>query len=187
MAFGTVLKQARTRRKFTQQRFYEGQIHISDTHGSDIEHGRREVQPDIMRKSADILDDPELYIEAAYEVTGGVMSMVRLDGERIDHHPAAVKDKTIEEMMEAIDALRQCENGVKPIVNEETREIEIQRLLQIIDVQMAIGEYVTTACKVYGISSRLLYGTHFNKLVDRQYCTQRKSPVCAATQNRAAW
>ena len=71
---------------------------------SKIENGHQKIPADISNKLMKKFDDPRLAmaIRREYTHTGPVW----LDGPNVDLHPASVKEKTIEEAHEAIEAAR---------------------------------------------------------------------------------
>ncbi|NPV72170.1 MAG: helix-turn-helix domain-containing protein [Firmicutes bacterium] len=169
---GAALRQARLARGFRQQDICR-KLYISDSTLSGIEHGKQRLMPDVAARAARELDDPELYLAVAQEMTGGVMVPAMLDGPRVDLHRASVKDKTVEELSEAIEALakaRELANARSAQdLTEQGRE-QVRRVLhELVEAQTACAVGVAVLCRQYGISPAQVYREHLEELRQKGY------------------
>ena len=176
MTIGTAMRQARLTAGKTQQAMC-AELYISDTLLSDIEHGRRRAQPDILKKASSSFDNPILYLATIEEVTGGAFSTPWLNGNNVDLHPGEVAEKLIEEIKEAASILEHREKGIRPLMTTEAREKEIQRLLQVVDVRTAADIYIAIRCQQFEISPQELFALHRDKLVKAGFIKEKVRPI----------
>ncbi len=171
-AVGSALRQARLSRGLRQLDICR-KLYISDSTLSAIEHGQQRPAVDVARKAARELDDPELYLAVAQEMTGGVMVPAVLDGPRVDLHRASVKEKTVEELSEAIEALakaRELANARSAKdLTEQGREQVRRALHELVEAQTACATAVAILCEQYGVSPAAVYREHLEELRQKGY------------------
>lgn len=166
---GTVIKEVRECKGITQQRL--GQVSfLSDSTISAIETGRRTLTQENLKIICKELDDPRLYFEAASEITGDVFSFHWLNGETADLHRASVKEKTIEELDEAIEAINLIKTYKNPkTCTEEDIKSIIQSVQETIDVFNASAIYIAVMCKEFNLDINEMFKLQKQKLVNRGY------------------
>lgn len=160
---GLALREARLVKNFTQESV--GNIGFcSGKMISKIERGERQISIDVLEKVTKTLDDPRLYMEAANEITGGVFGVSWLDGDMVDLHRSSVKEKSIEELQEAIDAISAVKTSDNPrFCKIEQREVAKKSILEMIDVFDAAAHYIAIYCREYGFSPKELFYEHNQK------------------------
>ena len=135
---------------------------------SAIERGERTIARDMAPKLAEKLDHPALYAELARELTG--FAPAWLDGANVDLHRAAVREKCVEELHEAIQAIERIDAYFPPTFETERRKRErYEQLMQVMDAIEACYMHVGVQCLDYGFSMRQLSKDHYNKLRSKRY------------------
>lgn len=171
MGVSTALKRAREARGLKQQAI--GDIcFLSYKTVSAIETGRRRLPMDVAPKVAAALDDPEMYAALQAQATGGVASPW-LNGEKVDLHRASVRDKTIEELSEAIEALAKCRVLVNvrtaEDLDEDGRKQVAHALNELVEAQTACQTAIGILCRQYGFSMTEVYRQHLKELQAKGY------------------
>lgn len=166
---GTVIKEAREGKGITQKDLGKGS-YLSYKTISAIETGRRGITQENLKTICNGLDDPRVYMEAVNEVCGGVFSIQWLDGDAADLHRASVKEKVVEELVEALDAI----NLTKVYKNPrccDTQDVNIveRSIQETIDVYIASAIYVAIMCKEYSLDIKEMFSTQKQKLISRGY------------------
>lgn len=183
---GQALRTGRERQGITQ-RDLGRQIGYSDAWVSAVENGRRRLPQAVMAHVADALDDPEVYLAVAREVTNGVMVAPVLDGPRACLDPLACMVKSMEENEEAAVAGR----TVLPLMavapealTPEEREMIKAALIE--EAESATGSIVNLSvqCRAYGFSPAEIWMTHLEELAIKGYIRGRpratKNPALAS-------
>lgn len=144
------------------------QLNTSRELVSKYENGRSKIQPDISRVMMKMNDYPPFAIALRNEYTG--TGAVWLDGPNVDLHHASVKEKAIEEMEEALTALRDF-NFARPLKSISSWEHpEIHRVLgETVDAITALETAVAIICKGLDISFTDTWQTHYTKLQSKGY------------------
>jgi transcriptional regulator with XRE-family HTH domain len=180
MPFPTVLREIRKQRKMSQAQV--GRIgYVSEEMVGAVEAGRRRFTPDTMARIAEGLGEPQLYLEAAREVTGGVFTAPWLNGERVDLHRCSVAAKLNEELGEALAAVGTLDLVNRPRQDEPTRRQVREALLQVLDAHVAIDTYVAVITGEFHLSVSDLYAAHERKLREKGYL-RREAPEKAKTR-----
>ncbi|MGE7940662.1 helix-turn-helix domain-containing protein [Lysinibacillus xylanilyticus] len=109
---------------------------------SRIENGRQKVPMDISRKMMDKFDDPRLAWAIRHEYTGTGTRL--LDGQNVDLHPASVKEKSLEEIQEAIDAMSAV-SFAKPLHLNSPMVLE-NAAVQIVQAVIALEHLAAAVC-----------------------------------------
>lgn len=133
------------------------------------ERGEQPVPPDISRTVITKRDDAKYAIDFAHEYTGGAWSPY-LDGPAFDGHHSSVKDKTHEELLEALEAIRNACLNKNPeyLTNFERQAIE-KSLDEACDANTALNIYIATICRVYKISWTKVWLKHKAKLLSKGF------------------
>jgi DNA-binding XRE family transcriptional regulator len=161
------LKQARKDSKMTQQQM-SFEIFESREAVSQQENGGYRVQPNIANYFTREQNNPWVALEAAAEYTS--WGPVKLDGEYVDLHRASVAAKTLEELEEALTAIKNVcvANNPKAMKEYEKSTLE-EVLIQAIDANVALTHYIAVICKEYEISWMKIWNNHRTKLQARGY------------------
>lgn len=171
MSVSTALKKAREAKNLKQEAVGQ-EIYLSAKMISAIERGRRKLPKDASPKVATMLDDPELYAALQAQATGGVASPW-LDGDRVDLHRSSVRDKTIEELSEAIEALSKARmlvnaKDASDLDADGLKQIK-EALHQLVEAQTACQVAIGVLCKQYNLSMAQVYRDHISELITKGY------------------
>jgi len=166
------------------RRVIAGMVHVSESLVNEWEHGRRTISDSLKQVLARKLNSGKLCMSLKHEATGGVMAAPYLDGENMDNHRLVCIDRTIEEMEEAVAALRL----LQPIfrlppgrVAEDQRQLIASRMMEVIEADTAAENMLARVARDYGLSLPELYDQHQAELIEKGYLEKEKSP-----QKRAA-
>lgn len=165
---GQALRESRTSFGMTQTELSE-ELLVSRSVIAMAETGKREFPSDVIPFAVSKLDCGFLAMEVAANYTGGAF-VSKLDGDSVDLHRSSVKQKTIEELTEAIDSIqRGCiANKPESISSYQRQELEMS-LLQAIDAIVALTHYVAVICREYSFSWTSLWRKHNQKLKTNGY------------------
>ncbi|WP_374964569.1 XRE family transcriptional regulator [Lysinibacillus sp. RS5] len=138
---------------------------------SKVENGHQKVPVDISRKMMKKFDDPRLAIAIQYEYTR--TGPVLLDGPNVDLHRCSVKEKTIEEEEEFLEALKRT-NFSKPAHALTPREIEdIRKAIEEgIEAETAKKMWLIRAMEYIGMSYSEAYAWHYEDLERKGFKTR---------------
>lgn len=127
---------------------------------SKYETGRSKVPADIGRKMMDKYDDPKLAMTIQYEYTGTGPRW--LDGQNVDLHRCSVREKTIEEMKEALVAVENTSMS-KPsgALTPKEREEHKNALEEMVELATAVMAYVAIGTEYIGMSYKELWADHY--------------------------
>lgn len=136
---------------------------------SAIERGERQVAPCVAPHLATKLDYPALYLEMARELTGG-FGPAWLNGPNVDLHCAAVREKALEELGEAVTVIEHFDASRPPLMDtEREHKQKYAHLLQVFDAVVAAYHYVGIQCLEYNFSMLQVSRDHYNKLRSKHY------------------
>lgn len=168
MTVSEVLKEARIERGLTQKQLAE-MVYVSQEAIGKAERGLRKSPQCASNQLINVLDNGFLAMELAQERLGYAF-VSKLDGENVDLHRASVKDKTIEEVTEAYQGIKQlCLSNV-PEYTTEYKKQEIESVLkEAIDAVYALLHYISVCCRDYKISWIKIWSDHRTKLKSRGY------------------
>lgn len=168
MSLATAMERAMAEWGYTQEELGE-ELGVSRQAISAYKTGRRRIPRDIASKLVAKLDDPFVAISIAHEYTGGAF-IRELDGENVDLHRASVHFKTIEELEEALAALRHISlaNPPRSMSREQLDQLE-ETLIQALDAKVALAHFVAVVCREFGFSWNELWKRHHRKLKERRY------------------
>lgn len=135
---------------------------------SRYETGKDRVNIDVARHYSKKYDNPSFAITVQHEYTG--TGPILLDGPNADLHRSAVKEKTLEEMEEALNGLKNT-SFVKPMGSLQLFEIqEVQKVLEeLIEANTAISNLIATICVESKLSYRSLWADHYQFLIAEGY------------------
>ncbi len=171
MLVSTALRKARESKGLSQSDV-GATCFLSNKTISAIERGRRRVPKDVSPKLATLLDDPELYAAVQSAATGGIASPW-LNGPKVDLHRVSVKVKTVEELQEAVEALRNARTIINAKSAEELCDDGMQQVInalnELVEAQTACQVAVGVLCRTYGISMAQLYRQHLQELQAKGY------------------
>lgn len=133
---------------------------------SRYETGKDKVNIDVARQYSAKYDNPmfAMAIQTEYTGTGPVL----LDGENIDLHRSAIKEKTLEELEEAFNRLKST-SLAKPLACLELFEKQDlhEALEELIEASTAISNLVAVVCMEAKISYKDLWTDHYRYLVSQ--------------------
>jgi len=166
--FGNVLKEAREKAGFTQTDL-SNQVPVSRSTIAMTETGKRDLPHEVVPTVLQKLDCGFLVMEAAAHYTGGAF-VTKLNGDAVDLHRSAVKEKTIEELHEALEAIQNDKLANNPQnISPADRERLEKSLLEVIDAIWSLCHYAAVICKEYGFSWSELWKKHRIKLKANGY------------------
>ena len=152
----------------TYQQQLAMELNVSRETISKYENGRSKVPRDIGRALTRKYDNPKFAMTLRNEYSGTGPRW--LDGPNVDLHRSAVKEKTVEEMQEALEQLERT-SLVKPlwkIEHFEKQNIE-ETLDELVEAQTAIDHLVAVICMEAGINYVDLWQKHYRSLASNGY------------------
>lgn len=166
---GKVIRAYREQKGLTQEEYCK-YYRVSRKTLSAIENGDRDIGVNRLQAVIKELNDPRLYLEAINELTGGVFAVNWLDGDSIDLHRSSVKEKVIEELQEALEAINLTKIYKYPSrCTDDEIKIIIESLNEVVDVFNAAGIYIAVLCDNYGLDVREVFNHQREKLINRKY------------------
>lgn len=138
-------------------------LHVSREAVSKYENNERQIPPDISRKMMERKDSPRFALAMRHEYTR--TGPVWLDGSNVDLHHASVKEKTLEEIGEAMTALREFNfaRSLQNISHWERPEAE-KVIEESIEAITALEHLVVIMCEKLNISSLDAWSNHYTQL-----------------------
>ncbi|RUL56580.1 XRE family transcriptional regulator [Lysinibacillus antri] len=161
---GAVLKELRGEQ--TQQQFAFEMGVVRET-VSKYETGRSHVPQDISRKITKEYDNPKFAITVRNEYTGTGPRW--LDGPNVDLHRSSVKEKTIEELQEALEAIAKIRLA-NPLKLFDFQHVE-EMLLEAAEAITALDHFIAVICTETKISYTGLWDKHYKELASAGYTT----------------
>lgn len=135
---------------------------------SKYENGRSKVPADISRSIVNKYDNPRFAMTVQHEYTGTGPQW--LDGENVDLHRCSVKEKTVEETQEALEAIRSI-NLATPL--HAIKHFDIPRLEEVLEEAVeaitALHHFVAVICLESGLSYKGVWDKHYNDLEEDGY------------------
>lgn len=141
---------------------------------SRYENGRMKVPSDITKTLVSKYDDPKFAITVRNEYTGTGPRW--LNGPNVDLHRSSVKEKTIEELREALEKLESfCFS--KPLKRLQSFEIlELRDVLnELVEAQTALDHMVAVVCQEADISYTGIWDSHYASLISAGYLDIKKA------------
>lgn len=113
------------------------------------------------------------------------MAAPYLDGENMDNHRLVCIDRTIEEMEEAVAALKSLQPIFRlppgRISDDQRKQIEEKATMEVIEADTAAENLLARMTGDYRLSLPELYDQHQAELIEKGYLEKEKAP-----QKRAA-
>jgi transcriptional regulator with XRE-family HTH domain len=151
MALGECLREAREAAEMTQLEF-AFEVNMSRSAIGMVEINERKLPPDVRRKAVEVLDDGWFTL-AVIEEAAGHAFIPKLNGPKVDLHRSSVKNKTIEELPEALEAIQSvCVANHPDYIEQADRERLYEALIQCGDAVVALVHYIIVICKDYRFS-----------------------------------
>jgi len=142
--FGQTLQEVMNRHRETQQDLAEV-AHVSNSAISKYIRGTRRPPEDVMRSVAAHYDEAELYIAAANEATGDAWVPWLNNA---DLHRATTHLKTLEEIEEAVTAMRSAPITKRSDqLDEKEREMIRRAVIECIEAITAQTHHVAVLCR----------------------------------------
>ncbi|QAS52837.1 helix-turn-helix domain-containing protein [Halobacillus litoralis] len=162
-----MLKEGRVQSGKTQQQLSMDMFQ-SREYVAKQENGERKIPPSTLQHFTKTYNNPWLALEASKEYTG--WGVTKLDGPAVDLHRSAVREKAMEELREALEAMEKVHLTRNPSFAQSFEIQDIERsALEHIDVIGASITYVATLCEEYGLSWTELWKNHERKLQSKGY------------------
>ena len=164
---GAVLKEIRG--GDTQQQFAFDLGVVRETI-SKYETGRSHLPQDISRSLVDKFDNPKFAITVRSEYTNTGPRW--LDGEDVDLHRSSVKEKTVEELQEALEAISNT-SLAKPLQKLKLFDFQNieEMLLEAAEAMTALDHFIAVVCNEANISYTNLWNKHYSELANNGYIT----------------
>ncbi|MDT8717628.1 helix-turn-helix transcriptional regulator [Clostridium sp. 19966] len=173
-SIGLAIKESREIKHITQETV-GAMAYCSGKLISAIERGDRNINLSLLKSIASSMDEPRIYMEAANEITDGVFGVPWLDGELVDLHRSSVKEKSIEEFEEAINAIKLTRISDNPkACKQEQRDRVRKSILEVIDVYVAAAHYIAIMCREYDFDIKVLFNEQREKLIEHGYLKNEK-------------
>lgn len=151
------------------QREVAAELYVERSTLSKMELGGRAVSPDVMRRANELFDDPRLLIESQGEVANGA-AVPWLNN--VDLHRAAVHIKSVEEIEEAMLAIK---SGARTLMkqndqlSEAEKELVKQAIMESIEAITALTHYAAVLCQTYEFSWTGMWRDHRKHLKSKLY------------------
>lgn len=150
-----------------QQQFAE-EMNVSRESISKYENERSKVPADISRELTKKYNNPQYAMTLCQEYTG--TGPIWLDGPNADLHRSSVKEKTLEELEEVINKLRETSlsKPLKNLTNFELAEVK-EALEELVEAQTAMAHLMAVICMEADISYTDLWRQHYQSLYSSGY------------------
>lgn len=129
--------------------------------------GTRKPPKDVMRVTLNHYDEPELALSAMSEATGGACVP---DLDRVEKHKAITHLKAMEEIQEAIDAMKRMPITKRPdqLTKKDLQQIRAD-ILECVEAITALTIHVGVLCKEYCFSWIGLWHEHRQEMRSKKY------------------
>jgi transcriptional regulator with XRE-family HTH domain len=167
---GPALKELRGKQSQQQMAM---ELNLSRESVSAYETGRAKIPADISRQLVGKKDDPWFVMALRHEYTG--TGPVKLEGERVSLQRSSSKEKLLEELDEAVEALKgvSMANEINDLMPFKKQELEYA-MGQLIDVITGIEHLAAIVCEEAGISYKGVWEEHYRKLITRGYVNKEQ-------------
>lgn len=148
---------------------------VSESLVKEWEHGRRPITEERKPLLARKVDDGQFYMALARQSSGGPCVAPWLNN--IDDHRIVCALKTIEELEEAVAAIRKMMPALllpPDKIGTEAREIIRAGMLEIIESTTASENTCGRLARLYGISLWELWDQHEHELIEKGYLKKEK-------------
>ena len=171
---GEVMRKERERRGFSQRELARA-VGVDRSMISHYELGKAAMPHDVLCRTIRILRSNKLRIQACFECEVNLLTMPYLD--KVDMHPMTVLSVVIEELEEAIDALkglRLANKRTPDDLTEEDRESMVYAGEQIVDLLAGFDTLLSTWHEWYEFDIEKQAVAGYEKLFNRGYATRQK-------------
>lgn len=166
---GDLIREERKRRGMTQEQL-ANMINKSRTTITKYENGQV-IPHDELLDIIEALRSPRLRLE----VLGGALTSYYLD--RVDLNPLATQQKAIEEMQEAIDALKRLnlinKIGPEDLTEEEREQLVNDTMMELQDVRICSNMIMISLSERYDIDLMEVEKLSQDKMISKGYQTER--------------
>lgn len=130
---------------------------------SRYENGRAKVPSDISRTLVNRFDNPKLALAVQHEYTG--TGPIYLNGPNVDLHRCSVREKTIEELQEALDAITST-SLAKPsdAIEHFERKNIMDMIEEAVEAATALANFIAVTTEHLGISYTGVWMDHYKYL-----------------------
>ena len=135
---------------------------------SKYENGRAKVPADISRSIVDKYDDPKFALAVQQQYTGTGPRW--LDGPNVDLHRCSVREKTIEELHEALDSITHTSFSKPAKATNPFERQNIEKMLEeSIEAITALTNFVAVTTQDFGLSYTGAWSNHYQDLQKEGY------------------
>ncbi|MBN2909128.1 helix-turn-helix transcriptional regulator [Polycladomyces sp. WAk] len=167
MSVGIVQREARMGAGVTQKELGR-RLHLSRSMIAEIEAGRKRLPRDVAKKAVETLNCGFYALEVAAELTG--IGIGKLDGDSIDLHRSALKEKSLEELQEAISQISATSLSRKPDRLDQMARNEISKVIEeSMDAVVVLMNFIASICQEYGFSWNDVWQKERRKLEAKGY------------------
>jgi len=130
---------------------------------SRYENGRAKVPSDISRTLVNRFDNPKLALAVQHEYTG--TGPIYLNGPKVDLHRCSVREKTIEELQEALDSITST-SLAKPsdAIEHFERKNIMDMIEEAVEAATALANFIAVTTEHLGISYTGVWMDHYKYL-----------------------
>ena len=130
---------------------------------SRYENGRAKVPSDISRTLVNRFDNPKLALAVQHEYTG--TGPIYLNGPNVDLHRCSVREKTIEELQEALDSITKT-SLAKPseAIEHFERNSIMDMIEEAVEAATALANFIAVTTEHLGISYTGVWTDHYKYL-----------------------
>lgn len=130
---------------------------------SRYENGRAKVPSDISRTLVNRFDNPKLALAVQHEYTG--TGPIYLNGPNVDLHRCSVREKTIEELQEALDSITKT-SLAKPseAIEYFERNSILDMIEEAVEAATALANFIAVTTEHLGISYTGVWTDHYKYL-----------------------
>ncbi len=179
MTLGSVMK-AERKKAGLSRREAASAMHIAENTLRAYESGRRQVPNEIVSAAVKVYRSPCVQAQRCYECRVNRLTPPWLD--RVDPHPMAVRDKVLEELGEALDAVRAVCLVNKRCPDDLTQEDRTRlnvAIEEMRDLYPALMMWFGVVETVFGYDHEVLASEMYQKLRSRGYCSYQHREVAA--------
>ncbi len=130
---------------------------------SKYENGRSKVPADISKSIVEKFDDPKFALAVQHQYTG--TGPIWLNGPNVDLHRCSVRDKTIEELQEAIDAIKKTSlSKPKEAISSYEKQKMLDMIEEAVEAQTALANFIAVMTDHMEISYTGVWMDHYKYL-----------------------
>lgn len=130
---------------------------------SKYENGRSKVPADISKSIVEKFDDPKFALAVQHQYTG--TGPIWLNGPNVDLHRCSVREKTIEELQEALDSIIST-SLAKPsdAIEHYERKNIMDMIEEAVEAATALANFIAVTTEHLGISYTGVWMDHYKYL-----------------------